>query len=68
VLDKEERRTNTASASCLAAGNFIPSFERVVVGLSSFVLTLLYSVGEGLLNNASWNLSMFFSCCMSWTV
>jgi len=33
VLDKEERRTSTASAPCLAAGKFVPSVERVMVGL-----------------------------------
>ena len=60
MLDKEERRTSTASAPCLAAGKFVPSFEHVVVGLSFFfLLTLLYSVGEGLLNNALWKMSMF---------
>jgi hypothetical protein len=33
VLDKEERKTNTASAPCLAAGKFVPSVQRFVVGL-----------------------------------
>ena len=28
VLDKEERRTSTASAPCLAAGKFVASVER----------------------------------------
>ena len=42
VLDGEERKS-TASAPCLAAGKFVPSFERVVVGLS-FSSFHLYSI------------------------
>ena len=31
MLDKEERKTGTSSAPCLAAGKFVPSVGRAVV-------------------------------------